>query len=312
MASVDLSTARRLIANMKTFGGQPVHVTSIYDHHNEEKCFRVEIGDGSPGYKVRFATATSRHSVAREHEALRILRQHEVAWAPRICEFRADEPAYLVTAYAEGVSLDKELSWVPHAESIFTGLGQLLGDIHEINGDYYGHLSGPPYASWQAFVDVRFWRHVLPLVRAGFISENDLRRIRALYDGARDALDEVRPILLHGDVKPANIVFDASRGRTVLVDFELARFGDVDFEWSKLYRLALRWPEYRRLIAEPTLSRVSFDQARGRAGDAKLLLYEVYHACSFLDFELETGLPSPHYRLSDLAELLRAVRSHEA
>lgn len=312
MGSVDPATARGLIASMKTFGGRPVRVTSIYDRHNEEKCFRVETGDGSPGYKVRFATATSRHSVAREHEALRILRQHGVAWAPRIYEFQADEPAYLVTAYAEGLSLDRELSWVTRAESVVTGLGRLLGDIHEIGGDYYGHLSGPRYASWQAFVDVRFWRHVLPLVGAGFISEDDLRRIRALYDEARDALDDVRPTLLHGDVKPANVVFDAGRGRTVLVDFELARFGDADFEWSKLYRLALRWPEYRRLIAEPILSRVSFDQARGRAGDAKLLLYEVYHACSFLDFELETGLPSPHYRLSDLAELLRTVRSHGA
>jgi aminoglycoside phosphotransferase (APT) family kinase protein len=312
MASVDLSTARKLIASMKTFGGQPVQVNSIYDRHNEEKCFRVEIGDGSPGYKVRFATATSRQSVAREHEALCILRQHEVAWVPHIYEFQAGEPAYLVTAYAEGVSLDKDLSWVTHTESVLASLGRLLGDIHEIVGDYYGHLSGPRYASWQAFVDVRFWRHVLPLVRAGFISEDDLRRIRALYEEAREALDDVRPTLLHGDVKPANIVFDASRGRTVLVDFELARFGDVDFEWSKLYRLALRWPEYRGLIAESTLSGVSFDQARGRAGDAKLLLYEVYHACSFLDFELETGIPSPHYRLSDLAELLGAVRAHGA
>jgi aminoglycoside phosphotransferase (APT) family kinase protein len=312
MASVDLSTASGLIANMKTFGGRPTHITSIYDRHNEEKCFRVETDDGSLGYKVRFATATSRQSAAREHEALRILRQHEVAWVPQVYEFQAAEPAYLVTAYVEGMSLDKRLSWVSHADSIVTGLGRLLIDIHEISGDYFGHLAGPRYSSWQAFVDVRFWRHVLPLVKAGLINEDDLSGIRTLYDEARAALNDVRPTLLHGDVKPANIIFDANQCRTTLVDFELARFGDADFEWSKLYRLALRWPEYRRLIAEPILSGFSFDQARGRAGDAKLLLYEVYHACSFLDFELETGIPTPNYRLSDLAELLHAVRSHAA
>ena len=312
MASVDPAAASSLIAQMKTFSGRPTHITSIYDRHNEEKCFRVETDDGSPGYKVRFATATSRPSAAREHEALRILRQYEVAWVPQVHEFRADEPAYLVTAYAEGESLDKGLNWVTHADTIVRSLGRLLTNIHQISGDYFGHLAGPRYSSWLAFVDVRFWRHVLPLVKAGLISEDDLDRIRALYDEAHDALNDARPTLLHGDVKPANIIFDANQRRTILVDFELARFGDPDFEWSKLYRLALRWPEYRRLIAEPILSEFSFDQARGRAGDAKLLLYEVYHACSFLDFELETGIPTPNYRLSDLAELLRAVRAHAA
>jgi aminoglycoside phosphotransferase (APT) family kinase protein len=312
MASVDLATARSLIADMTTFSGRPIHIASIYDLPNEEKCFRVETNDGSLGYKVRFTTATSKQSVAREHEALRILRQHGVAWVPHVYEFRADEPAYLVTSYAEGESLDKSLSWVPHAEFIVAGLGQLMTKIHEIGGDYFGHLAGPRYSSWLAFVDVRLWRHVLPLVKAGLISDDDLRRIHALYEEAHDALSHVRPTLLHGDVKPANTVFDTNRCRTILVDFELARFGDVDFEWSKLYRLALRWPEYQRLIAMPILNRVSFDQARGRTGDAKLLLYEVYHACSFLDFELETGIPTPNYRISDLEELLWAVRLREA
>lgn len=310
MASVDLSVARGLIANMKTFGGQPIHISSIYERHNEEKCFRVDIRDGSPVYKVRFATASSRHSVAREHEALRLLWAHRITLAPRVYEFHADEPAYLVTSYAKGESLDKGRVWVSHADSIVTGLGRLLDEIHGISGDFFGHLAGPRYSSWQAFVDVRFWRHVMPLVKGGLIGEDDLRRIRALYEEARSAFGEVSPILLHGDVKPANVVFDPDRRRTVLVDFELSRFGDLDFEWSKLYRLALRWPDYRALVAEPILSSVSFDQARGRAGDAKLLLYEVYHACSFLDFEIETGAPSPQYRMSDLDELLRAVRSH--
>jgi aminoglycoside phosphotransferase (APT) family kinase protein len=299
------------MATTKTFGGRPFQVFPIYERqNNEEKCFRVELDDGSPGYKVRFATATSRQSVAREHEALRVLKQHNVAWASEIFEFRASEPAYLVTRYAEGASLDKGLGWVAHKESILESLGRLMDEIHEIVGDYFGHLSGAKYASWSAFFDVRFWRHVMPLVGAGLISEEDLRRIRALYEEARGALADISPTLLHGDVKAANIVFDANGNKTTLVDFELARFGDVDFEWSKLYRLSLRWPAYSKLIAEPILAGVSFASERGRAGEAKLLLYEVYHACSFLDFELESGFPSPHYRLDDLAELLQAVRSH--
>jgi aminoglycoside phosphotransferase (APT) family kinase protein len=239
------------------------------------------------------------------------LQQHGVSWAPHIYEVQLDEPAYMVVVYAEGESLDKSLIWSTHAESIIISLKQLLTDIHSISGDYFGHLAGPRYRSWQAFIDVRFWRHVLPLVRAGMISEDDLRMIRALYDEASAAFREVRPILLHGDVKPANIVFDIAQGRTTLVDFELARFGDVDFEWSKMLRLSLRWPEYGRIIAQPLLDEAFLEGPRERTVKSKLLLYALYHACSFLDFELEMGLPIPAYRISDLADLLREVRSNE-
>jgi aminoglycoside phosphotransferase (APT) family kinase protein len=306
MASVELATGYKLLAHTQTFSGRAFWLASIYGGNNEEKCFRVEDNDNKL-YKVRFATATSRRSVASEHEAFRILREHEFDWTPHVYEVQFDEPAYLIISYAEGESLDKSLCWMPHAESLVAGLERLLTDIHSIRGDYFGHLKSTKFSSWQAFIDVRLWRHVLPLARAGLVSEGDLRNIRALYEEASEALRNIRPSLLHGDVKPANIIFNEDSGNAVLVDFELARFGDVDFEWSKLYRLSLRWPEYRTHVALPLLERSSFNRPREQADEAKMLLYALYHACSFLDFELETGLTSPEYRISDLAELLRVV-----
>lgn len=309
MASVDLAVVRSLLAGMETFRSRSLRISSMYAGHNEEKCFRVEIDDETRVYKVRFATATSKLSVATEHEAIRTLRCHGIEWTPEVFEFQLADPAYLVVGYIEGESLDRSVNWVKHAESIVTAIGRLLADMHEITGDYFGHLAGPRYSSWRTFVDLRFWRHVLPLVRAGLINEEDLRRIRLLYEEASEDFGSVRPALLHGDVKPANIVFDSDRGTTMLVDFELARFGDVDFEWSKLQRLALRWPAYRRLIARPLLAASPLARWQEGLQNAKLLIYALYHTCSFLDFELETGLTSPAYRIGDLAEVVQAVRS---
>lgn len=293
---------------MATFRGRGFELNSIYNQHNEEKCFQVMVTGDLRSYKARFSTATSRKSVEREYEALRWLERHGVEWTPHIYEVIVDEPSCLVTSFENGESLDKSLTWVRDAVSIIAGLQRILADIHEIQGNYYGHLGGKRYETWGAFFEVRLWRHVLPLTQTALMSEMDLQNIRDLFDDVKGGFDAIRPTLLHGDVKAANILFDDVTKKTALIDYELARFGDIDFEWTKLNRMAVRWPEYRNLIANPLLKSVSDDSTKKKR--AKLLLYDLYHACSFLDFELETNIPVPSYRLRDLEELLRQLSSH--
>lgn len=312
MAFVDITAVHRLLALTQTFKGRTIRVFSIYNRHPEEKCFRVEVDRDRVSYKVRFAPETTKLSVATEHEAFRILRENGVAWVAHVYEFRADDPAYLIVEYESGESLDKSLGWTPHADLIISGLCQILSDIHNVSGDYFGHLAGPRYDSWQAFMDMRFWHHVRLVSGAGLITEDDLHWIRLLYDDASKVFSGVRPTLLHGDVKPANIVFDAERRRVSLVDFELARFGDVDFEWIRLEHLARRWPEYDKLVAQPLLSASQSQRSVQSDGEVKLLLYALFHVCSILAFECEVGLPIPEYRLRDLMDVLRAVRSRGA
>jgi aminoglycoside phosphotransferase (APT) family kinase protein len=311
MAPVDLTSAYNLLAKTQTFSGRPIRITSIYNSHPEEKCFKVETVDSKAAYKVRFANSTNKLSVATEYEAFCILRQHGITWVPNIYEFQAAYPTYLIVGYEAGESLDKSLRWVPHVKSIVRGIDQLLTDIHNISGDYFGHLGGPRYPSWKAFLDTRFWHHVRLVLSAGLINKGDASRFQSLYDEAIEAFPAIRPMLLHGDVKPANIVFDADRRRVILIDFEIARFGDVDFEWVRLHYLALRWPEYGRLIAQPLLAGTSYTGRRGPGIEAKLLLYALFHVCSLLAFECEVGLPIPTYRLDNLAELLRLIRSRK-
>ncbi len=309
MEPVDLNDVRGFLARTRTFHGRPIRVASIYSRHPEEKCFRVETDRESRAYKVRFATASSRLSVATEREAFRVLREQGVTWTPHVYEFRDEDPAYMILDYKSGDSLDKSLEWVTHAASIAAGLGRLLTDIHSVSGDHFGHLAGPRYPSWRSFLDTRFWHHVRLVAGAGLLDEVDLRMVRGLYEQAAGELSRVSPTLLHGDVKPANIVFDAERRRVELVDFELARFGDLDFEWVRLHHLSLRWPEYRRHVAQPLLADQLLTDPSWPLGDAKTLLYSLFHVCSIMAFECEVGLPVPGYRLADLAEVLRALRT---
>lgn len=309
MPSVDPRLTRRVLAEAQIFRGKSFKISSMYGKGNEEKCFRVETPNDRLAYKVRFSTATSRRSVAQEYEALSLLSQHGVKWTPHLYEVNLNEPSYLVIAFVEGESLDKSLEWMSHAESIELRLRQELADIHCIPGEYFGHLTGPRYQSWQAFFEVRLWRHVMPLVEALLVSERDLARIKALHQEARKSLSEVSPTLLHGDVKPANVVFELRTNKTTLIDFELSRFGDQDFEWTKLRRMAIRWPEYEQLVSRPLLNSLSRINNLTGHTDAKLLLYDIYHAFSFVDFELENGIPIAAYRLDDIAQLLATLRA---
>ena len=308
MPTIDPRVAYRVLAGAQTFRGKSSEICSMYGKGNEEKCFRVETPSNRLAYKIRFPTATSRRSVAQEYGALFLLSQHGVKWIPQVYEVNLDEPSYLVIGFVEGESLDKSLNWMPHAKSIRLRLQQELADIHCIQGAHFGHLIGPQYESWQAFFELRLCRHAMPLVKALLVSERDLARIKALHEEARQSLSKVSPILLHGDVKPANVIFELSTQKTTLIDLELSRFGDPDFEWTKLRRMAIRWPEYQRLVSQPLLNSLSSISLRGHS-DPKILLYDIYHACSFLDFELEAGLPVAPYRFDDLAKVLAILKT---
>lgn len=43
-----------------------------------------------------------------------------------------------------------------------------------------------------------------------------------------------KPSLIHMDVKPANIIYNQKLDLVTLIDFEHARFGDIDFGWTQI------------------------------------------------------------------------------
>ncbi|HEX2834441.1 MAG TPA: aminoglycoside phosphotransferase family protein [Thermoanaerobaculia bacterium] len=263
-------------------------------------------GDDAP-YKLRVVTETSARSAANEFEALTFLHEHGVAWAPEIFDYQATRPAYLVTRFLEGDSLDTGSWWLPRSAEIRTRLSERLEEMHRLVGDFHGHIGGTKYPTWRTFLDVRFWKHVHRCEAETILTAADIRLLERLYDDAAPACEGIAPRLLHGDVKPANIVV-APDGECHLVDYEITRFGDPDFEWVKMRWLSLRWPEYRREIADPLLD------AKLPHGDvsqwpAKYVLYAVHHVCAILQFERDVNIATPTYRYDDLRLLLAIIRS---
>jgi serine/threonine protein kinase len=302
-----LADVRQVLKISPVFRGHSCRLTSIYYRHQEEKCFRVDVNGHHTPYKLRLVTETSGRSAANEYEALKILHSHHITWAPAIVDYRATGPAYLVTTFVEGRSLDTGTWWLPQCVAIRQQISDRVGEMHRLTGRFYGHVGGTRYPTWRQFLDVRFWEHVHRCETEMILSAGDVRLLERLYEDGIRSCDGIEAHLLHGDIKPANLVV-APDGRCNLIDFEITRYGDPDFEWVKMRWLSLRWPEYRRHVAGHVLTgKLPHDDFTHLA--PKFVLYAVYHVCAILQFERDVNIRTPTYRYQDLRALLDLVRS---
>lgn len=66
------------------------------------------------------------------------------------------------------------------------------------------------------------------------LSHSDLDKAYINCCGIIENCEFSKPSLIHMDVKPANIVYNTQKDSVTLIDFEHARFGDIDFGWTQI------------------------------------------------------------------------------
>lgn len=147
-----------------------------------------------------------------------------------ISPFSFHNDMFFITNYVEGYdleTLDSELSdaqWKKAAEDIRQQL-MLLADIHT-----------PYYSEHNKFFTDRYpemFREKLQTrIKHISLTGYDGSKMQSAYNNSLKILNNStfsKPSLIHMDVKPANIVFDPKTEKAVLIDFEFARFGDLDY-----------------------------------------------------------------------------------
>ena len=147
-----------------------------------------------------------------------------------ISPFSFHNDMFFITNYVEGYdleTLDLELSdaqWKKAAEDIRQQL-MLLADIHT---PYYSEHN-------KFFTDgypEMFRKKLQTRIKHISLTGYDECKMQSAYNNSLKILNNStfsKPSLIHMDVKPANIVFDPKTEKAVLIDFEFARFGDLDY-----------------------------------------------------------------------------------
>ena len=188
---------RQILTESALLRGRPYRIDRIYLDDPEENCFRLDLIDENTSLKLRLASPRRAASLFAEYEALRLLSDRGVSWPAGIIEFRAEAPAYLVSRYAPGESLDKSCDWLPHASSIRHDLGMLLADFGRIAGERFGYLPCPEFTSWELFIDSRLEYYFSVLQRGNELAPEVIETITSIRAVAANALRATCPVFLH-------------------------------------------------------------------------------------------------------------------
>lgn len=147
-----------------------------------------------------------------------------------ISPFSVHNDMFFITNYVEGYDLDildlelSDTQWKKAAEDIRQQL-MLLADIHT---PYYSEHNKFFTGEYSEMFREKLQTRIKHISLTGY----DESKMLSAYHNSLKILNNStfsKPSLIHMDVKPANIIFDPKTEKAVLIDFEFARFGDLDY-----------------------------------------------------------------------------------
>ena len=147
-------------------------------------------------------------------------------------------------------------------------IGQVFASLHGVPMRDYGPLtpgSGGQYPSWSDWLHAELLSCSQPLIRKGHLSSHFIRMAEDVLRPLAPQLENVRPVLLHGDLGDGEIFVDPGSGAvTAIVDwgdalsgdplYDFARFvagGPVDDERPTLYLPGVKQSYARRVGCDP-------------------------------------------------------------
>lgn len=142
---------------------------------------------------------------------------------------------YYITSFVEGQTLDvassiiQEETWNDIADVLFVRFRELK-TIQASQYSEQGKFVTSDYAS------ILKWKLMNKLQHPSLLTldHNKLAKISERCFEILDKSQFSKPTLLHMDIKPANIIYNPSKRFISLIDFELARFGDIDYGWAQI------------------------------------------------------------------------------
>ena len=193
--------------------------------------------------------------------------------------FTIEGQDYYITSYIPGDNLDSishQLSnsdWSIIAKKLLDRLNE-LSQIKESKFFEKNSVIDCCYADYmQKKIKSRFQHPIFKDISERILS----KAIYTCYDILLESSYSV-PSLIHMDIKPANIIWDRTTGNLGLVDFELARFGDIDYGWAQILLSGINRfsEEYKtNLIPKLTQNCLSLEEAQAIPKFQCYLFYQV-------------------------------------
>lgn len=150
-------------------------------------------------------------------------------------KFKFNNIYYFIMTFIEGVSLDKiakNLS-IDQWKKISQKMLIRLDELSKIHAPLYSENNKFTTNDCATILKEKFlkrFKHPLFDIYSNKKLEKAFRCCCQILDNSC----YTEPTLLHMDIKPANIIYNSKTGFVTLIDFELARFGDIDYGWTQV------------------------------------------------------------------------------
>lgn len=149
--------------------------------------------------------------------------------------FEFNDIQYFITTFREGENLDTLSKTLTKSEwslvsNKLCGQLELLSSIQE---NLYSENNEFLKIGCSEILKEKFKKRFQHIVFQSIPSQ----KLERAYNYCCEILDNSsfsKPTLIHMDIKPANIIYNPQTQTLNLIDFEHARFGDIDFGWTQI------------------------------------------------------------------------------
>ena len=142
---------------------------------------------------------------------------------------------YYITTYIEGQALDS------YSDTLSASIVNHIADCLIILVDNLEQIHASHYSEREAFIYDNyidnFQRKLELKLQHPLVSNYSHQKLQHILNWSCEILENSQfsqPSLIHMDIKPANIIYNMETGFVSLIDFEFARFGDIDYGWTQL------------------------------------------------------------------------------
>lgn len=141
---------------------------------------------------------------------------------------------YIITSYLEGNTLESQIATLTNNELIDLSyeIEDILSIIHSQTNEEYTNPGNIHYNSFDEIMYDNICRQLNDpnnIFSKNINIDKFLNLVLSILSKASYSI----PTLIHMDLKPANIII-SSNGHARLIDFELTRFADLDYEWTNI------------------------------------------------------------------------------
>lgn len=224
--------------------------------------------------------------------------------------FNLDSYTYILTSYLEGKDLGKAIYWLSNEQLVKIAdiLNEKLDCLHRVTAPKYS--DGYNFSSESPFAEIMFNKiksklakeHCINIFMLNINKEKLLNRINTILSESTYS----EPTLIHLDIKPANIIIMPDIEDVCLIDFELSRFSDIDYEWTNLLlKNKLNYSvRFKKYILEPILIK-NFMPLSEALKINKYKVYILYHSINNYIYYFKHNMKCPEGVITLIEQLIK-------